>query len=166
MTRITRTIEKSAFISQPPRAVWELLADFGGVAKWAPRMKGSRITGELVNGVGTRRVMRHVWGFRIVETVTRWEEGSGFTFRLDRAPAPMRDVVESWRIEPEGAGTRVQTRVSYRTGWAMLGRCVDQCMLRFLIEREMTSSLRSLRHFADYRLHASAGPAVAGQDLQ
>lgn len=166
MTPVRRTIEKSAFISQPPGKVWEVLADFGGVAKWAPRMKDSRITGGLLNGIGTRRVMRHVWGFRIVETVTRWDEGSGFTFRLDRAPAPMCDVVESWRIEPEDAGTRVLTRVTYGTGWALFGRCVDQFLLRFLVEREMTSSLRSLRHFADYRLHASAEPAVAAQDSQ
>lgn len=166
MIPITRTIENSAFIAQPPCRVWAVLADFGGVAKWAPRMKGSRITSENAYGVGTRRVMRHVWGFRIVETVTHWDEGSGFTFRLDRAPAPLRGVVESWCIEQEGAGTRVRTRVSYGTGWAVLGRWVDRWLVRFLVEREMASSLRSLCHFADYRFHASTKPAAADQDSQ
>lgn len=156
LTPITRTIEKTTYIDQHPEAVWAVLADFGGVANWAPRMKHSRVTNGQNGGVGTRRVMRHVWGFRIEETVTDWEEGSGFTFRLDRAPPPLREVVETWRIESAAGGTRVCTRVTYRAGWAAIGRIADACFIRFLVAREMTTSLRSLRHFADYRLRTAS----------
>lgn len=166
MTLVRRVVEKSAFIAHPPEAVWEVLADFGSVAKWAPRMKDSRITSGQINGVGTRRVMRHVWGFRIVETVTSWDQGVGFSYRLDQAPAPLRGVVETWRVEPEADGTRVRTCVSYATGWAGFGRLLDRCLVRFLIEREMASSLRSLGHFADYRFRRTSNPARSGQDLQ
>ena len=153
---VTRTVEKSAIIAQSPDSVWRVLADFGGVANWAPRMKNSRVTNGVVNGVGARRVMRHVWGFRIEETITDWNEGSEFTFRLDRAPPPLRDVVETWKIEPVETGTRVRTRVSYGTGWAVLGRIADSCLIRFLVAREMNHSLRCLRHFAD---HCAGRPA-------
>jgi uncharacterized protein YndB with AHSA1/START domain len=156
LTRVSRTIERHTVIDHPSHTVWEVLADFGGVAKWAPRMKHSRLADSLEIGVGARRVMRHVWGFRIEETVTRWEEGAGFSFRLDRAPPPLRDVQESWAIEARGQTTRVSTRVTYRTGWAVFGRFADHCLIRFLVAREMGSSLRSLRHFADYRYGASA----------
>ena len=106
-------------INTAHQAVWDVLADFGNVADWAPYMRGSCLVGERKSGLGTCRTMRHAWGFRFEETVTDWNPGTGLSFDVLRAPFPMKDVRESWRIEQRGGRSTVITRVVYdmRLGW-------------------------------------------------
>ncbi|MDH3940324.1 MAG: SRPBCC family protein, partial [Xanthomonadales bacterium] len=85
-----RALIERVEIRAPKEAVWDALADFGGVADWAPYMKSSHLIGDLESGIGTRRGMRHAWGFQFEEAVTRWDEGLGYSFDVFKAPYPMK----------------------------------------------------------------------------
>jgi ligand-binding SRPBCC domain-containing protein len=144
-----RVLEERVEIKAPTECAWAALADFGGVAKWAPYMRSSRLLGERGAGVGARRAMRHAWGFRFEETVTQWHDGKGFAFDVLKAPFPMKNVKESWAVAREDGYVVVSTQVRYGMRLGPLGRALDSLLVRFLVQREMRAGLRGLKQFVE-----------------
>jgi len=140
-------LEQEIVAGVSTQAVWKVLEQFGNVDQWAPGMSSSSLLGEQSSGVGTRRVMRHRWGFRIEEEVTRWSNGWGMSFVLTKAPFPMQNVHETWDIEQQNGATRIVTTVTYEMGVGVLGSLLDQLLVRFVVEREMRRGLKSLIAF-------------------
>jgi ligand-binding SRPBCC domain-containing protein len=153
-----RELFEQVEIAAPPERVWEALADFGDVAAWAPYMRISHLVGDQERGIGTRRAMQHELGFRFEERVTAWDEGEGFAFDVLRAPWPMNDVRESWRITVRDGGTLVSTRVLYGMKVGPAGALLDWSLVRFIVRREMRSGLRGLKEYLE-RPAAKTSPA-------
>lgn len=143
MRELTEHIE----IDAPPQAVWDTLADFGGVSDWAPYMKHSHLIGDIKAGVGTRRGMRHAWGFRFEEAVTRWTDGEGYAFDVFRAPYPMAEVRETWLAGRANGYSTVTTTVNYGMKLGPLGALLDWLVVRFIVQREMRAGLRGLKQY-------------------
>lgn len=160
-----RRLAEETVIESPSEAVWAVLGAFGDVAAWAPGIASSRCLGTRTGGIGARRLMRHVWGFRLEEVVTAWEEGSGFTFLVIKAPFPLNFVLETWKVAPSGAQVRVETTVEYNTHAGPLGRLIDYVCLRHLIRREMRRGLAGLRRSvgSDQRRCTARTPATQRQ---
>ena len=150
-----RELSEQVVIAVPAETVWQALADFGDVAAWAPYMRISHLVGDQEQGVGTRRAMQHELGFRFEERVTAWDEGEGFAFDVLRAPWPMNDVSESWRITAHGSGTLVSTQVHYGMDLGPAGALLDWSLVRFIVGREMRSGLRGLKEYLERRAAAS-----------
>lgn len=153
MSQIKEGIE----IGVPLDMVWAVLENFGDVASWAPYMRHSALIGEQKTGIGTRRSLRHVWGFRLEETVTGWIDGCGFSFDVNRAPWPLKDVREAWVIEYDNGRTIIGTSVEYAMHLGLLGTWLDTILLRYIVRREMRAGLRGLKDYlereaARYRL--------------
>ena len=140
-----RLLEERVEIGAPAERVWEVLADFGDVAAWAPYMRESHLIGSQRSGIGMRRGMRHTWGFRFEERVTQWHEGKGFAFDVLKAPFPMKNVKEVWVLASENGQTVVETQVRYGTHLGLPGRFVDWLLVRFIVQREMRAGLRGLK---------------------
>jgi hypothetical protein len=141
-----RVLTEQVEINAPSDVVWETLADFGGVSDWAPYMKHSHLIGDIESGVGTRRGMRHAWGFRFEEAITEWNEGDGYSFDVFRAPYPMKDVHESWVTGRENGNATVTTEVNYGMKLGPVGAFLDWLLVRFIVKREMRVGLRGLKH--------------------
>jgi ligand-binding SRPBCC domain-containing protein len=137
-------------INAPHQAVWEVLADFADVAAWAPYMRESHLMGHQERGVGTRRAMRHAWGFRFEEAVTEWVDGDGYSFDVLRAPFPMTEVRESWVTSHENGQSIVTTRVTYEMRLGPLGSILDWMLVRFIVRREMRAGLRGLKEHIEH----------------
>jgi ligand-binding SRPBCC domain-containing protein len=149
-----RLLQERIEINVPEEFVWNLLADFGDVALWAPYMRESHLVGTQSSGVGMRRAMRHSWGFGFEEVVTQWHERTGFAFDVIRAPYPMKDVKEVWAIGSHNGGSVVETQVRYDTNLGLVGAIFDWLVLRFVVRREMRAGLRGLKNYSE---------ALAGQ---
>jgi ligand-binding SRPBCC domain-containing protein len=141
-----RVLTEQVEINAPSHLVWEALADFGGVSDWAPYMKHSHLIGDIESGVGTRRGMRHAWGFRFEEVITEWNEGDGYSFDVFRAPFPMKNVHESWVTGRENGNVTVTTEVNYGMKLGPVGTFLDWLLVRFVVKREMRVGLRGLKH--------------------
>jgi ligand-binding SRPBCC domain-containing protein len=144
-TRQWRKLKEETAIDSSPAAVWEVLRAFGDVARWAPGIAWSSCLDDPPEGIGARRLMRHQWGFRLEEVVTAWDEGRGFTFLVKRAPFPLNFVLETWTVAESGGRARVETTVEYNTHIGIIGRLIDQVLVRHLIRREMRRGLAGLR---------------------
>lgn len=144
-----RTLTEQVNINAPSHAVWIALADFGGVSNWAPYMKESHLIGKLESGVGTRRSMRHAWGFRFEELVTDWDDDRGFAFDVFKAPFPMNDVHETWVTGRDNGFATVVTQVNYGMKLGFVGAFIDWLLVRFVVRREMRAGLRGLKQYVE-----------------
>ena len=156
---VMRTLNERVEIKAPAKAVWEVLADFGGVADWAPYMRKSHLIGDLQSGIGTRRGMRHAWGFRFEESVTEWNEGSGFRLRLHDGDKD-KPLPNSYFIAARHNGlSTVSTRVTYTMHLGPIGKLLDWMLVQFIVKREMRAGLRGLKHY----LESGAGKSISLQ---
>lgn len=144
-----RALTQAIKINASQQRVWETLADFGTVSDWAPYMKSSHLIGETRSAEGMRRGMLHSWGFRFEETITRWDHGEGFSFTVDRAPFPMKEVRESWRIGRQDGFSIVTTSVTYEMKLGLIGRLLDWLLVRFVVQREMRAGLNGLKEYLE-----------------
>lgn len=147
MRELTERIDIEATQS----AVWAVLTDFGGVAEWAPFLRNAALIGERNRGVGSYRVMRHYWGFRLEESVLEWTDQVGYAFDVVVVPFPIRTVRESWSLETGNPHVTVTTVVRYDMHLAGLGAFLDWALVRHLIRREMKAGLRGLRAYVASR---------------
>lgn len=147
-----RILEERIIIGADRERVWELLADFGNVAAWAPYMRKSTLVGTQTSGIGTRRAMRHAWGFRFEERVTQWHDGHGYSFDVLRAPWPMHGVKETWALSGTEGHTELATQVRYDMRLGPLGRLLDWALVRHVVRREMRAGLGGLKRFAEEQM--------------
>jgi uncharacterized membrane protein len=152
-----RLLEERVEIRAPARLVWDVLADFGDVAGWAPYMRKSQLIGEQASGIGMRRGMRHAWGFRFEEEVTQWHEQKGFAFDVLQAPFPMKGVKEVWVLGAENGYTVVETQVRYGTHLGPLGSLADWLLVRYVVRREMRAGLRGLKEYVERQAAKATG---------
>lgn len=136
-------------IKAPKQAVWDVMADFGSAAPWAPGMRHSSLKGERKTGVGTHRILQHVWGFSIEEIVTEWVDGAGYSFKLVKAPYPMRDVCETWILRPDGNQALLTITVSYGMRLGLIGTLLDALLVKFLVAREIRRGIFGLKNHVE-----------------
>ena len=125
------------------------MADFGNAATWAPGMRCSSLIGDRKTGVGTHRVMRHAWGFRIEEIVNQWSDGAGYSFKLIKAPFPMCDVHETWVLHHDNVQATLTITVSYAMRLGVIGRILDTLLVRFAVAQEMHQGIQGLKRHVE-----------------
>jgi len=154
-----RQVKEAIDIGASVDVVWSILENFGSVAAWAPYMRDSALIGNQKTGIGTRRKLRHSWGFRLEEKVTGWEIGRGFAFDVIKAPYPMKGVRETWSIEHGNGLTTVASTVEYAMGLGWIGSVLDASLVQYIVRREMRSGLRGLKALAELEIRAAAPTA-------
>lgn len=160
-----RKLVDRILIEAPMHAVWDVMADFGSTAPWAPGMVQSSLIGEKKTGVGTHRVLRHAWGFIIEEIVTEWVDGAGYSFKLVKAPYPMRDVCETWILRSDDNHVLLTITVSYGMHLGLIGFLLDALLVKFLVAREIRLGIFGLKHYVEEKFtktplnHQPASPA-------
>jgi hypothetical protein len=104
-------VKVSQAVNAPAARVWELLGDFGGVAKWGGSMLQScQVEG---SGVGAVRTIGLPGGMSIQERCEGYDDaGRAMTYSIiGKSPIPIRDYVSTCRIVETGAG---QCRVDWQ----------------------------------------------------
>ena len=150
-------------IDAPAERVWEVLADFGGVQKWAPGVTKSYSTSSSNGGADAARHC-DIPGFGgIEEFVTEWSEGVGFTYRVE--PFGMIDESSStWRITPQGDKTLVYTELILNMRFGVLGSLMERLFVKRKVEKGTRNGLEGLKQHvmtgeligADFRPPAAA----------
>ena len=108
------SIERSATIAATPEAVWAVLADFGGISRWAPNVDHSWALDEPGEGA-TRRIQ--AGRLTVLERVLVWQPPTTLSYAIEGLPPVVRRVVNEWKLAPSTGGSTRQpsTRVTLTT---------------------------------------------------
>ncbi|MCH7760334.1 SRPBCC family protein [candidate division TA06 bacterium] len=145
---IMSVLSKQIRIDAPVESVWKVLADYGGVAKWAPSVNHAVLTTESKGGIDCERQC-DVAGFgKVKERIVEWEEGSHYTFTVEGI-GPMKFVRSNWSVRPDGNMTIAIVTIDFKVKFGPLGALMDRLVVRLNIRKQMVLSLAGLKHYVE-----------------
>jgi hypothetical protein len=112
------TVSHSVTLDMPRAQAWQKLRDLSLAHRYVPGLIRTELHAGPREGVGaSRRVFQGETRW-IDETVTEWQDGTGFVIRLHRetqgAPAPFAAATFRYWLEDEGAArTKLTTSLAY-----------------------------------------------------
>jgi len=103
-----------AHYDAPPDVVWASLASDHSLADWGPSVHEVSWTTPRPFGIGTTRDVALPLGVaRVRERFFRWDEGSGCSFYVYEANAPLfRRFAEDYVVTADGIGTKFSWTVA------------------------------------------------------
>ena len=136
----------SRVVPAPPERVFDVLADHEAWTRWFVDFKKASVTGEVREGVGTRR---RVWVGPMVldERFIAWERGRRFSFTMLESNLPILSaMVEDWQLAPVEGGTRVDYAVGFDLpGWVRPLKGILLWKFRPLFEKALPNLEEYLR---------------------
>ncbi len=102
MAQVTRNRR----IHASPEAIWEVLADFGALARWAPNVDHSVLTTTTTEGPGTTRRVQ-TGRTVLLERVVDWQPAVSVAYEITGLPKLIRRAENRWRLEGVDGGTEV-----------------------------------------------------------
>jgi carbon monoxide dehydrogenase subunit G len=147
--------KRTRVVDGPPAAVWEVLADFGAIARWAPNLDHSCLLGPETEGppvVGTRRRVQ-AGRMTLVEEIVESEEETTLAYDISGLPRIVRSVRNRWTLAPAAEG---QTRVALTTS-VECGPLPPQRVLAHLVARRVASDSSKLLEGLDRQISTRTG---------
>jgi len=95
---MTHHIEQTIKVNVPAAKIWQVMGDYSSVEKFATTIKSSPIVSEISSGIGAKRKCTFNDGSSLVEEVTQYQEGEGFTMELSEHALPLRSMSAQMRV--------------------------------------------------------------------
>ena len=144
--------ERSLNMDASPQAVWEVLSRYMHIDAFAPAITSVEALTEGENGVGSRRRNHFESGGSLVEEVTDWVPGAGYTVALSEMEAmPLTAAQSQIRIAPAGGGSEVTWTFDYRVKFGPLGWLMGQTLMKMMMGKVIDANLRGLAEAAGAR---------------
>ena len=154
-----KTVERTGVIEAPPGRVWDVLADYGAIASWAPNVDHSCLLTERADGVGAvRRIQTGRTTLR--EVVKTWEPSASLSYRIIGLPPIVRSVTNTWRLAGSGDTTTVTLTSQIDCG----PRPPQQAIARVVGRRLATASEQMIVGLAERCDLAEGGPGLSAGD--
>jgi len=154
-----KTVERTGVIEAPPGRVWDVLADYGAIASWAPNVDHSCLLTECADGVGAvRRIQTGRTTLR--EVVKTWEPSASLSYRIIGLPPIVRSVTNTWRLAGSGDTTTVTLTSQIDCG----PRPPQQAIARVVGRRLSTASEQMIAGLTERCDLAEGGPGRSAGD--
>ncbi|MGH9978420.1 MAG: SRPBCC family protein [Nitrososphaeraceae archaeon] len=140
------TINFETSINAPKEKVWEILADFSGIRKWAPSVTNSTLTTSNNSGPGCERSceIQNIGSIR--ERVAEWNEGEGYKVEVATIPGtPVKSGFTSWLLRSKGNQT-IARILSY---FELMGTEEEKNVFLEDSPQLLKSSLMGLKRYAE-----------------
>ena len=119
--RASLRTSRSRLVNAAPDAVWNTLAAFDEIGRWATQVDRASYTTAVTQGLGaTRRVRASL--LTLVETVTAWDPQRLLAYSIAGAPPVVRNVTNSWQLDAVPGGTMVTVTTSIEPRRYFIGR--------------------------------------------
>ena len=144
------TIAMMREVPASPQSVWEVLADYPGMTKWAGARSVSieRAGTDVPAGVGTIRALRS-WRGTLREEITAFEPGQRIGYSIISG-LPVRDYRTLIELEPHKGGTRITWTVNFTP------RALAAPVLPFAVKRVLNTIMDRLTEEVNSRTTTEA----------
>ncbi len=138
-------------INATAEEVWEVLADIGGIYKWNPGVVHSYSTSEKNGGEGASRhcdlqtPSGKSFGY-LEELAFDWREGEGYKIDIYESNLPIKSNVVEFAVKADGDGAIVTLAPDYALKYGLLGRLLNQLVVRRKFRKGMEDLLSGLKY--------------------
>ncbi len=141
------TLTKRADV--PAGRLWEILSDFGNIHLFNPNVRASSVRGAKERGVGAVRRCDLYGKGHLIEEITRWTEGEGFSLEIIDGTAPLKHAEVTFEVRPLGeASSSVSLTMDYTVKMGPLGWLLDRLMVGRMLRGALGGLLDGLDHYA------------------
>ena len=145
-------MSRTRIVAAAPRAVWDVLADFGSISSWAGNVDHSCVLEHGVDGspLGMSRRVQ-VGRNTLVERITAFTPpGSNgpsvLGYDIEGLPRRLRRLTNRWDVRPAGDGrTEVRVTSTVEIGDNLLARAVENVVCRAMA-KQSEAMLTGLAH--------------------
>jgi uncharacterized protein YndB with AHSA1/START domain len=144
------SIDRTVTIDAAPEAVWAVLADFGGISRWAANVDHSWALDDPGPGAA-RRIQ--AGRLTVIERVITWQPPTTLAYTIEGLPPVVRRVVNEWTLSPSaGGGTSATLTTTIDAG----PRPPQRLIARIVGKRFGAASEQMLAGLADHLEGATA----------
>ena len=137
--------ERTLTINAAPDAVWAVLSRYMHIDEFAPQITSVDALTDGEVGVGSKRRNHFANGTSVVEEVTAWKPGNGYTVKLsDMAAMPLHEANSEIRITPIGGQSKVVWTFDYRVKYGPIGWLMGQTMMKMMMGKIIDANLQGL----------------------
>lgn len=137
--------ERSLTIDAAPDEVWDILGRIMHIDVFAPEIVSVDALTSGADGVGSKRRNTFKNGTSLVEEVTDWSPGQGYTVKLsDMAAMPLHEASADVRIIPVGGQARVTWSFDFRVKFGPLGWLMGQTLMKMMMGKIIDGNLQGL----------------------
>jgi len=137
--------ERTHTIDATPDAVWDVLRRFMHVDEFAPEIVSVDALTDGDVDLGSKRRNHFKNGTSLVEEVTSWRPGQGYTVSLsDMAAMPLHEAGSDIRITPKGNGASVTWTFDYRVKYGPLGWLMGHTLMKMMMGKIIDANLKGL----------------------
>ena len=137
--------ERSLTVDATPDSVWEVLSRYMHIDEFAPQIISVDALTEGEVGLGSKRRNKFANGTSLVEEVTEWKLGSGYSVQLsDMAEMPLHEASSEIRITPIDGKSKVTRTFDYRVKYGLLGWLMGQTVMKMMMSKIIDANLQGL----------------------
>jgi carbon monoxide dehydrogenase subunit G len=137
--------ERSRVIDASPAAIWAVLGRFMHVDAFAPEIVKVDALTQGEDGVGSKRRNHFANGGSLVEEVTAWHPGQGFTVALsDMGKIPFTQASARVQLTPVGGQTRVSWGFEYQVKYDLVGWVMGKTLIQQGMSKVIDANLAAL----------------------
>ncbi len=152
------TVAHTRVIELPIRKIWEVMDDFGNVARWHYNAADSSLLSTNNRGLGATRKVRMNDGTEVVERLVAYEEGLYVKAEVVEHDLPLNSAFLIFRLrELAETSTEVTVEMEFVMKFGPLGWVIDKLVMAPSIRRSHRLALDGLER------HIETGKAI-GED--
>ena len=137
--------KRSLIIDANTNAVWSVLGRYMHIHEFAPLITAVTPLTDGENRVGSKRRNHFENGTSVVEEITVWKPGEGFTVKLsDMESMPLHQASSQVHIAALGSRSRVTWTFDYKVKYGPLGWLMGQTLMKAMMGRVLASNLKAL----------------------
>jgi len=129
--------------------VWKVLAEFDNL-RWSAGVTDVHYLNQTRAGVGMARHCDLIDNGYIVERITEWNEGSGFTYAIDDSSDPIsNNSYVIWRINGDEHQSQVAFEVHYELQYGVIGDMMNSMFAKRKFSAQITEFMGELKNHVE-----------------
>ncbi|MGF1694515.1 SRPBCC family protein [Vibrio lamellibrachiae] len=133
--------EKSIKVNIPAEDIWQVLADYSSVERFATTIESSQIIGNIKSGLGTKRLCTFHDGSSLIEEIIEYKEGQSFTMVLSEYSLPLKSMQAEMGVKAIDANT---SEIFMSSDFVVKGGPLGQFMGHFIMRPVMKGVFQKL----------------------
>lgn len=140
--------EKSLKVNIPADKIWQVLADFSSVEKFATTIKSSPIVGEITSGLGAKRKCTFDNDSSLIEEIIDYQEGEGYRMVISDHSLPLESMHAEMRVNAiDENSSEITMSANFVVKGGVFGKLMGHMLMRPMMKGVFTKVMSGLAYY-------------------